>query len=59
MSGEVVNLRRAKKHLARGDAEKHAEENRIKFGLNKTEKKIAAFEKAHQTKNHLGHKLEK
>lgn len=59
MSGEIINLRRVKKNLARDDAAKRAEENRVKFGLNKIEKKEAAFEKEREAKNHLGHKLDK
>ncbi len=59
MSGEIINLRRVKKNIAREDAAKHAGENRIKFGLNKSEKKVAAFQKEHATKKLDGHKLEK
>ena len=41
MTGDVINLRLARKNKARSDAEKRAEENRAKFGRSKTEKTLS------------------
>ncbi len=59
MSGEIINLRRIKKNNAREDSEKLAEANRLKFGRNKFEKKLSAFEQVRAKINHQGHKLDK
>ncbi len=39
---ELVNLRNVRKNKQRVENEKHADENRIKFGRTKAEKKISA-----------------
>ena len=39
---ELINLRTARKNKQRVEDEKHAEENRVKFGRTKAEKKISA-----------------
>ena len=39
--GEIVNLRRARRALERREDEKRAQENRIRFGLSKAERKLA------------------
>ncbi len=39
---ELVNLRNVRKNKQRVEDEKHADENRIKFGRTKAEKKISA-----------------
>ncbi len=39
---ELVNLRNVRKNKQRVEDEKHADENRIKFGRTKVEKKISA-----------------
>jgi Domain of unknown function (DUF4169) len=44
MSAELINLRRVKKNLAREEAAKNAEANRIKFGRSKAEKTVGQFE---------------
>jgi DNA-binding TFAR19-related protein (PDSD5 family) len=51
MSGDVVNLRQARKQKARSDKEKQAEQNRISFGRTKVEKSLtrALNEKARKT----------
>lgn len=36
--GDVINLNRYRKLRAKGDAERRAEENRVKFGRTKAEK---------------------
>ena len=58
MTADLINLRRAKKHLNRAEAEKHAEANRQKFGQSKIAKSLNSFEKAQAMKIHQGHKLE-
>jgi Domain of unknown function (DUF4169) len=57
MSAELINLRRVKKNLAREEAAKNAEANRIKFGRTKIEKKVARFETAKIAKLLDGKKL--
>ena len=46
MSGDVVNLRLARKNKARSEAEKLAADNRVKFGMTKHEKTLAVKNKA-------------
>jgi Domain of unknown function (DUF4169) len=58
MSADLINLRRAKKNLARAEADKTAEANRQKFGQSKIEKNLSSFEKAQALKTHQGRKLE-
>ena len=48
MTADLINLRRARKNLKRDAAEKLAQENRVKFGRNANEVKIAKFETAKQ-----------
>jgi hypothetical protein len=45
VTGEVVNLRLARKNKARVEAEKQAEENRLKFGRSKAEKSLSSARK--------------
>ncbi|WFR97215.1 DUF4169 family protein [Rhizobium tumorigenes] len=40
MTAEIVNLKQFRKHQARSDKEKQAEQNRISFGRTKTEKRL-------------------
>ena len=56
---EIINLRRTKKDIARGEAEKLAAANRLKFGRTKVEKKLTAFNKERDAKSHQGNKLDK
>lgn len=56
MNAEIINLRRAKKTLARKETEQQAEANRQKFGRSKNEKSLAAAKEAQATKLHDGHK---
>jgi hypothetical protein len=44
MSADLINLRQVKKNLARDQAAKKAQENRIKFGRSKAEKQISQIE---------------
>jgi hypothetical protein len=56
VSADLINLRNARKNKQRSAAEKHAEENRAKFGRAKNEKKITAAIKAIELKSLDGHK---
>jgi hypothetical protein len=40
MTGDVVNLRQFRKHKARSEKEKQAEQNRLSFGRTKSEKSL-------------------
>ncbi len=42
--GEVINFNKARKQKARADAEKQAEENRVRFGRTKAQKQRDAEE---------------
>ena len=56
MSAEIINLRRAKKNLARAESEKQADANRVKFGRSKSEKAISAIENSRSAKGLDGKK---
>ncbi len=58
MNAEIINLRRAKKNLARAESEKQAEANRVKFGRSKAEKSFTAIENNRTTKILDGKKRE-
>lgn len=58
MTAEIINLRRAKKNLARAESEKQAEANRVKFGRSKAEKSITKIENNRSTKTLDGKKRE-
>lgn len=45
MSAELINLRQVRKNKARSEAEKQAEENRLKFGRSKAEKSLSVARK--------------
>jgi hypothetical protein len=53
---EMINLRTARKNQKRIEAEKLGEENRIKFGRTKIEKKITAAENVRAERLLEGHK---
>ena len=59
MTGEVVNLRQARKRKNRAEKEAKAEENRLAFGRTKAEKQASrtAIEKLHKSVD--GHLLER
>jgi hypothetical protein len=59
VNAEIINLRRAKKTLARKDAEQQAEANRQKFGRSKNEKSLTSTKEAQATKLLDGHKRDK
>ncbi len=53
--GEIINLRNARKQLARAAHEKQAEENRAKFGRSKAERSLTESEKQRAIKVLDGH----
>jgi Domain of unknown function (DUF4169) len=57
VNAEIINLRRVKKALTRGEKEKKAETNRQKFGRNKVEKSLSKFESARDAHKLEGKKL--
>jgi hypothetical protein len=57
MTGEVVNLRRARKAKARADAQAQAAQNRLTFGRTKVERTLAEARDALARRRHEGHKL--
>ena len=58
MTAEIINLKQARKNRARAEAEKQAEENRLKFGRSKAEKTLTSAEKNLSDKNLDGSKLD-
>ncbi|WP_240796882.1 DUF4169 family protein [Terasakiella sp. SH-1] len=55
---EIINLRQKRKQKARLDKDKRAEENRVKFGRTKAQKKKEAFEAGKQKQSVDDHKLD-
>lgn len=58
MTGEIVNLRLARKRKARAQAEADAAANRAAYGRAKTEKKAAAAHEALEARRLDGHRLD-
>lgn len=58
MSDNVINLRQARKRLARAGAEKQARENRIRFGQTKAEKQVRKAEETRHTRQHEAGRIE-
>lgn len=56
MTAEVVNLRKARKARARGEAETRAAENRVIFGRSKAEREAIAAEDALRARRLDGHR---
>ena len=54
--GEIVNLRRKRKHKARQDAETEAAAKRLQHGRSKAEKKLGKAEKEAAARKLDGHK---
>ena len=42
MSSSIINLRQARKAKARAEKQKRAQENRVKFGRSKVERRMSA-----------------
>jgi hypothetical protein len=59
MSGDVVNLRLARKRKAREEAEAAASANRTKFGRSKQEKQLSGALRTMETQRIEGKKLER
>ncbi|MBL8587402.1 MAG: DUF4169 family protein [Methylobacteriaceae bacterium] len=57
MTGEVVNLRRARKAKARAAAERQAAENRALHGRTKLEKRASAAEAERAARRLDGHRI--
>ena len=57
MTGEIVNLRRARKAKARAEDEAQAARNRLAFGRTKAEKKLSQARDSLALRRHEGHKL--
>jgi hypothetical protein len=56
-SGEVVNLRMARKRKARKDADATASVHRLAFGLSKPEKKLAEARRDLAVREHEAHRI--
>lgn len=56
--GDVINLRLARKAKARVEAERKADENRVKFGQAKAARKLNAAEKSRADKAHEAGRIE-
>jgi hypothetical protein len=48
MSENIINLRQARKRLARAEAERQAQENRVRFGQTKAEKLVRRAEETRE-----------
>lgn len=57
MSADIINLRQARKHKARAEAETRAAVNRAKFGLSKAERQSAKSRGDIASRKLDGHKL--
>lgn len=58
MTGEIVNLRKARKARARSEAEARAAENRVLFGRTKAERKALETEQDRARRTIDGHRIE-
>jgi hypothetical protein len=54
---DIVNLNKARKATAKAASEKKASDNRLKFGMSKSEKKKIADEKSRLERHVAGHRL--
>ncbi len=57
MSGEIVNLRQARKRKARAEAEAKAADNRVRFGRTKVEKALGDARRDLEARRIEGHRL--
>jgi hypothetical protein len=57
MAAEIINLRQARKQRARAEAGKAADQNRLRFGRSKAEKRAAEAEKSAAARKLDAHKL--
>jgi hypothetical protein len=56
MTGEIVNLRKARKARARAEAQIRAAENRVRFGRSKAERRTIAAEDDRAARSLDGHR---
>jgi hypothetical protein len=54
---DIVNLNKARKAKAKAASEKKASDNRLKFGMSKSEKKKIADDKSRLERHVAGHRL--
>jgi hypothetical protein len=59
MTNDIVNLRQFRKSKARAERDAKAEQNRVKFGRTKAEKKLQKAEKEKARQQLDGHKRDK
>lgn len=59
MTADIVNLRRARKAKARGEHERLAAENRVRFGRSKAERQAQSIASERERRAHLGNELER
>ncbi|MCZ8183042.1 MAG: DUF4169 family protein [Beijerinckiaceae bacterium] len=58
MSDTIINFRQARKKLARAEAERQAQENRIRYGQTKAEKQVRKAEEARRHRLHEAGRIE-
>lgn len=58
MNDTIINLRQARKKRARAEAERQAQENRIRFGQTKAEKQVRKAEEARRNRLHEAGRIE-
>ena len=56
---EPINLNKARKAMARADAEAKAAENRVAFGRSKAERQVAKAERDKAARDLSGHERER
>jgi hypothetical protein len=56
MSGEIVNLRMARKRRGRAQAEAAAEANRVKFGRSKEDRQLSEAQRELEARRIEGHR---
>jgi|TARA_R110002096_G_scaffold416576_2_gene619471 Domain of unknown function (DUF4169) len=54
----IISFSKARKKITRQEKEKHASENRVKFGRKKVEKKLEDAQKTKRDKHLSDHKLD-
>lgn len=57
MSADIINLRQARKHKARAEAETRAAQNRVSSGLSKSERKASKVDRDSASRKLDGHQM--
>ncbi|ADM08862.1 hypothetical protein PB2503_03937 [Parvularcula bermudensis HTCC2503] len=57
MSGDLINLRLARKRKARAEKERQAAANRATHGRSKADRQFGAADREKQSQRHEGHRL--